>query len=232
MAVKNNFGGFTGETIKFLSDLARNNKKTWFDANKDRYQEHLLKPFVDLAADLAPVMSKIDGRIIVTPAVNKTISRIYRDTRFSKDKSPYKTKMWLAYKRPGKDWADAPAFYFEISADGYRYGMGMYAPEKATMDALRGTMAANPAAFRKAVSFYKKQKEFVVAGEEYKRPLNNEVPAEFAEWSQRKNLYLVCERKPSERLFSKNLFDDLKNGFQLLAPFYNFLWSIKGEARD
>ncbi len=57
----------------------------------------------------------------VSPQINRTISRIYRDTRFSKDKSPYKTTMWVTFKRPVKEWQNAPAYFFEITLESYRY---------------------------------------------------------------------------------------------------------------
>ncbi len=88
-----------------------------------------------LAASLAGPLAVIDPDLVVEP--RRVVSRIYRDTRFARNKSPYKTTIWLTYKRPITDWQDAPAFFFEIAADSYRFGMGFYRASKWTMDRLR-----------------------------------------------------------------------------------------------
>ena len=105
------FEGFTPDAIEFLREIRNNNNnKPWFEANKPRYQDSLLKPFQALVNDLGGLMFAIDPHLITTPAVGKTISRIYRDIRFSKDKSLYRYNMWLAFKRPSLDWKEAPGF--------------------------------------------------------------------------------------------------------------------------
>ncbi|MBN1220352.1 MAG: DUF2461 domain-containing protein, partial [Anaerolineae bacterium] len=109
------FEGFAPETLEFLRNLKANNNKTWFEAHKQEYQEYLLQPLQALVADMGNFMLSIDPYFEVTPAVNKTISRIHRDTRFSRDKSSYKSTMWITFKRPRKDWQDAPAYFFELS---------------------------------------------------------------------------------------------------------------------
>ncbi|MDA8210412.1 MAG: DUF2461 domain-containing protein [Clostridia bacterium] len=89
------FKGFSKSTLDFLKNLKANNNKVWFETHKQDYQEYLLKPLKDLVMDLSSFMLSIDPYLETKPAVNKTISRIYRDTRFSKDKSPYKSTMWI-----------------------------------------------------------------------------------------------------------------------------------------
>ncbi|MHB8062813.1 MAG: DUF2461 family protein, partial [Ruminiclostridium sp.] len=105
-----NFSGFQFQTLDFLSNLVLNNNKTWFDENKDNYQQYILDPLGRLVQDLSRPMLEIDPLFEVTPSVNKTISRIYRDTRFSKNKNPYKDSVWITFKRPGKEWSDVPSF--------------------------------------------------------------------------------------------------------------------------
>ncbi len=223
------FNGFSPETLDFLRSLQANNNKTWFEAHKPDYQERLLKPLQDLVLDLSGFMLAIDPYFEVTPAVGKTISRIYRDTRFSKDKSPYKSTMWITFKRPNKDWQDMPAYFFEICPDSYRFGMGFYSASRDTMDRFRAMIDGKPQEFFKAISFYPKQQVFVVEGEKYKRRLDESKPEEILNWYQRKNLYLVCNRRIDNRLFSRELLDDLISGFGLIAPFYHYLWKTKVE---
>ena len=221
------FNGFSSKTLNFLQSLKANNSKAWFEDHRGEYQEYLLNPLQDLVVDLTEFMLTIDPHFEIRPAVNKTISRIYRDTRFSKDKSPFRNTMWITFKRPNNDWKDAPAYFFEISPNSYRYGMGFYSASKETMDRLREMIVRKSKEFFKVFSLYSKQNAFVVEGEKYKRILNDNIPEEFQDWYQRKNLYLVCNRKTDNRLFSRKLLKDLESGFGLVATFYNFLWGLR-----
>ena len=221
------FNGFSSKTLNFLQSLKANNNKAWFEAHKQDYQEYLLNPLQNLVVDLTEFMLTIDPYFEIRPVVGKTISRIYRDTRFSKDKSPYRTTMWITFKRQNNDWKDAHAYFFEISPPLYRYGMGFYSASKETMDRLREMIVIKSKEFLKAVSLYSKQNVFIVEGEKYKRILNDNIHEEFQDWYQMKNLYLVCNREVDDTLFSRKLLNDLKSGFGLIAPFYHYLWTLR-----
>jgi uncharacterized protein (TIGR02453 family) len=222
------FSGFTPDAIQFLKDIRNNNNKPWFEANKPRYQEHLLTPFQALVNDLGGLMLTIDSHLIITPAVSKTISRIYRDTRFSKDKSLYHDSIWLTFKRPSLDWKEAPAFFFEITPEGYQYGMGFYNASKAVMDRFREKITRNPGPFLKVIAFYT-TKVFALDGEKYKRIGQPDLPQPIQEWYPYKSFYLSCRREIDERLFQKELIGELSAGFVMLAPLYQYLWEIKQE---
>ncbi|MFC2038687.1 DUF2461 domain-containing protein [Chloroflexota bacterium] len=218
------FNGFMPETLDFLRNLSLNNNKAWFEDHRQDYQNYLMDPLRNLVMDLHEPMLTIDGYFDTLPKVNHTISRIHRDTRFARDKSPYKTTMWITFKRPNKDWKDAPGYFFEIAPDSYRYGMGFYSASPDTMSRFREMIDENPGEFMEAVAFYPKQQVFVIEGDKYKRVLDINKPEEIQEWYQRKNLYLVCNRKTDDRLLSRELIDDLVAGFRLIAPFYNYMW--------
>ena len=120
------FSGFSENTISFLKNISKNNNKEWFEAHKQEYQDYVLKPLKSFVNDLAEWMLCIDPDLEIRPQINKTISKIQRDIRFSRNKLPYKDTVWVAFKRPVPDWKDTPTFFFELSAVSYRYGMGMY----------------------------------------------------------------------------------------------------------
>ena len=221
------FDSFSQKTLDFLRDIKANNNKGWFEEHKPYYLEYILEPLKNLVIELDSFMLTIDPYFETRPAINKTISRIYRDTRFSKDKSPFKSTMWITFKRPSKDWRDAPAYFFEIAPDSYRYGMGLYSASPDTMYRFREMIDKRPKEFLKAISFYSKQQIFAVEGEKYKRIFDENKPEEIQNWYQRRNLYLVCNRRIDNRLFKRDLIDDLIFGFGLLAPFYQYLWKIK-----
>lgn len=221
------FDGFMPETVQFLNDLFHNNNKAWFERHKGDYIKYVLEPLADLVDALSKTMLTIDPMLETLPLVNKTISRIYRDVRFSRDKSPYRTTAWIVFKRACKDWQDTPAYFMEISPFSYRFGMGFYSASKTTMDKIRWEIDNHLETFVDAVSFCNQQQTFVVEGERYKRIINNRILEELLFWYQRKNLYLVCNRKIDETLFSPRIPDDLLTGFKELAPFYQYLWRMK-----
>jgi len=220
------FKGFSSDSIAFLKELKKNNNKQWFEFHKHDYENLLLDPLKNLVADVGNFMLSIDSDFEVRPAVDKTISRIYRDTRFSRDKSPYKTSLWITFKRPSKEWKDAPAYFFEISADYYRYGMGFYSATPGTMKKFRDKIDKNPDEFNKTISFFQKQNIFVLEGKKYKRIFDKSIAIELQEWYQRKNFYLVCNKKQDENLFSNKLTNELIKGYNLLSDYYNYLLKL------
>lgn len=213
------FNGFSPHSLQFLRNLKANNNKEWFEAHRSDYEQHLLSPLRALTAGLTPLILSIDQDLVTTPA--RVISRIHRDTRFSRDKSPYKSTLWLTFKRPLSEWQDAPAFFFELGADSWRYGMGFYAASKETMDRLRQLIERKPAEFERMIAFLADQDRFVVEGEQHKRVINPGFPEHLRSWHQRKSVYLVCNRHGDGQLFSMELLGELITGFSLLEPFYH-----------
>jgi uncharacterized protein (TIGR02453 family) len=218
------FSGFSPEALAFLRDLKANNSKVWFEAHRSACEQHLLAPLRALTAGLTPLMLAIDPDLVTAPT--RVISRIHRDTRFTRDKSPYKTTLWLTFKRPLSDWQDAPAFFFELGPTFYRYGMGFYCASKQTMDRLRAEIESKPEWFLREVAFLGGQDAFVAEGDLYKIALRPDLPQELQEWHRRRNLYLVCNRQADETLFSRLIVDELRRGFALLAQFYGYLWQV------
>ncbi len=215
------FTGFSAKSLAFLKGLEEHNDKLWFEAHRHEYEEHLLGPMRSLASDLGELMLSIDPLLEIRPAVNKTISRIYRDTRFSRSKLPFRTTMWITFKRPGDGWQDRPGYFFEIAPDSYRYGMGFYAASSSTMSALREMIYTHSKELKKAVSALSEQKDFVVEGQMYKRLRRKETSEEMPNWYQRKNIYVVCNRKADSRLFGAQVEMDLRSGFLSLASLYH-----------
>jgi uncharacterized protein (TIGR02453 family) len=221
------FMGYPGKAVEFFKGIRENNNRDWFEPRKQDYIKYCVKPTWDLINDLAPDVLKIDPNFQTDPS--KMISRIYRDIRFSKDKTPYKSRLWFSLKRPGVEWQDAPGYYFEISHDSYGFGMGMYAPSKETMQNFRQAIVARPEEFLKAISFLRSKKNiFSIGGESYKRPPKENVDKRILKWYMMKNFYFYCEKPVDNVVFSPKLADELILAFKTLAPLYRYLWEIKG----
>ncbi len=221
------FKGFSKESLGFLRDVKQNNNKIWFEENRSIYEEKLLTPFRKLVTELAPVIQSIDPDMEVRPSINRTISKIFRDVRFSKDKSFFRDAMWLVFKRPGKDWSTSiPGYYFEITPERYRYGMGYYSAAPRLMAAFREKIDAKPQAFSDAVSFMQADGRYTLEGESYKRKISNEHPEEINAWYQMKTFYLAHNRTPDDLLFSEDLVGMLIEGFLQAKSLYVFLRDI------
>jgi len=229
---KGEFQGFTPETIKFLQELRINNNRDWFESNKNIYLNELYSPFQKFVTDISEYMMAIDPYFMSAPVTGKTISRIYKDARYSQGKPPYKTAMWFTFKRPIPDWKDSPAYFFEITADFYRYGMGFMCAERDTMDKFREFIDNDTDKFKKAISFYdhpknKGKNKFELYGAAYKKIIKPDQPQSIQKWYQLRELYLMNVREFDDVLFKRSLLDLVSEGFIRLAEFYNYLWKVK-----
>ena len=222
--MQNKFNGFTPETFQFFKDLAENNFKPWFDEHKYIYELELLQPLKSLVVAMTPGMYEVDSQIDFRPA--RTISRIYRDTRFSHDKSPYKTRMWVTYQRVVPEWQNFPAFFVEFSAEGYFYGMGLYGSKKKIMDDMRERIEYQPDQFKKITKDLIGKHGFSLDGEQYKRPIKNDLPEFFQPWMQRKSVYVYKKCPIGKELFDSGFAEHLASEFALTKDLYEFFVDI------
>ena len=116
---------FTGETFRFFRELGRHNRKEWMDANRDRYQSHVVEPLRRLLDALAPSMRKLHPGFDTSGRTGPSLSRINRDIRFAKDKTPYRTQMYLMFA-DAKTWKLGGQLYVGISPDVVTCGFRMY----------------------------------------------------------------------------------------------------------
>ncbi len=113
---------FTGEIFRFFRELTRNNHKPWMDENRDRYRAAVVEPFRVLLDRLTPFALKLNPRFVVSGRVGQNFSRINRDIRFARDKSPYRPQMYLFFAEPG----EGGQLYVGISAETVTCGFRAY----------------------------------------------------------------------------------------------------------
>ncbi|PWM43611.1 MAG: TIGR02453 family protein [Clostridiales bacterium] len=212
----------TKQMLPFLANNRMKNSKQWYSDHKDEYKKHVYTPLADITRALAPTVAKIDSLIVTEPRY--VISRIYRDTRFSKDKSTlYRDNMWLTFKRPSARWSCSPAFYFEIMQNGWRYGMGYYCATSQTMALYRNYISQYPDDFRKII---KPLKNLYSETEQYKRKPKGECPDDLLEWFVSKSVHVTKWENDIDKLFQEDYLEDIKTGFLQAAPLYNFLMEL------
>ena len=122
---------FTNETFRFFKDLARNNHKDWMDANRDRYQAAVVQPFRRLLEELSPAVVRLDMRLgTVGRGGAASFSRINRDIRFAKDKTPYRPQMYLKFAAPFSGQGETGEMYVGVSTNTVTVGFRIYAGSK------------------------------------------------------------------------------------------------------
>lgn len=165
------FNGFPQDTLSFLKTLRANNEKAWFQANKARYETEVREPALAFIEAMAPGLAEISPHFRASPKkVGGSLMRIYRDVRFSNDKTPYKTNIGIQFRHAqGKD-VHAPGFYLHIAPDECFVAAGIWHPESRVLGAIRGFIDDNPAAWRRALEADEFSNHFALAGESLKRP--------------------------------------------------------------
>ena len=121
---------FTRETFRFFKDLGWNNSKAWMDANRERYQSGIVQPFRRLLEELSSDVLKLDSQFEISGRTGPNFSRINRDIRFAKDKTPYKTQMYLKFSVPVAGNGETGQLYVGLSADGVTAGFRVYSGGK------------------------------------------------------------------------------------------------------
>ncbi|MDR1493019.1 MAG: DUF2461 domain-containing protein [Planctomycetaceae bacterium] len=216
------FSGFSRQYVKFLHNLNANNNREWFAEHRNEYIEYLLEPTKRLVSALTPVMRELDPDVNTIP--HRVVSRIYRDVRFSADKTPYRSRLWFAFRREVNRWTETPTYFFQIEETQYLFGMGMYAASPATMRCFREMIDDDPKRFAEIIEPIRKNRKFKLEKEKYKRPLPSEHPAAIDAWYQCKTIALLARREPDKTLFSPKIVNLLIDQFVLLKPLYDFLW--------
>ena len=142
---------FTPATFKFLSQLATHNERDWFNANKARYLTDVQEPALQFIADFAPKLAGISEHLVADPRPQGgSLFRIYRDTRFSKDKTPYKTHVAMRFGHEAGLGVHAPGLYLHIEPGASYAGVGLWRPETALARTIREAIVADPAGWKKA----------------------------------------------------------------------------------
>lgn len=235
------FQGFTDETFEFFMAIQFNNNTEFFHDNHDWYVRAVRTPCLELAGALSEVMSEIDDEIELRP--NRVVSRINRDLRFSRDKSPYRDYMWLRLRRPdnaervddrdrdrNRDRAN-PGFYFDISARESSFGMGFYEESKAHMNGLRRRLVTEPETFLGLLQPL--EQDFTLHLHAFKRMKRPEhLLPELDMWYPIRSFWFTRDINDFNLLKSPRLVDELAEGYRRLAPFYHYIRSIPSESDE
>ena len=218
------FQGLTEETYRFFWEIAFNNDRVFFEANRARYQENVAKPLKELTLLLTPAALEIDPDFNVRPA--SVISRIRRDTRYTRDKSMYRDHAWLSFRHPGKMLSESFVIYAEFEREAYGYGMGMYESNPALMQEFRARMLAKPHRFLELVTDKPFAERFTPRGDLFKRPRFQDAPEELRPYLNRKGLSFCFSSPQVSRTMRPEIVDEITEAFLIIKPVYRFLTGL------
>jgi len=218
--MKREFDGFKPEAYMFLTELAFNNNRMWMEENRQRYREFVQQPMQQLAEILLPTALEIDPEF--NPRMSSIVSRINRDTRYSKNKLPYRDHMWLAFRRAGQSLGESLCLYFEISPIGYSYGTGMYTTNLPMMKALRARAGADPEGFRQIVAAPALNR-YKAEGEPYKRDMVPGAPADLKPFLNRRSLSFIYDNASLAPTMTGDIVEEVKQAMLELAPAYRYI---------
>ena len=216
------FKGFSAAGLAFLGDLKENNNRDWFAPRLDSYKELVRAPMLDLVRCVHTAMLGFAPAYVGEPA--KCLYRVYRDTRFSKDKTPYKTHASALFWRNNLNKNAGAGFYFAISPAEVAIGGGIYMPSPQSLLAVRQSIAANPKPFR--VTFESKTVKRLMGelqGEQLTRVPKGFCSEDPAADLLRHKRFILYKTLSPELATGPRLVREIVRRFEIMTPFVEFL---------
>lgn len=218
------FSGFHPSAIQFLDELASHNNRDWFQANKGRYESDVLEPALEFVEAMQVPLEKISPHFLaVAKRTGGSLMRIYRDTRFSKDKTPYKTNIGIHFRHEkGKD-VHAPGYYVHISPEESFVGAGMWHPDNKTLAKIRKTIHKDQAGWKRAAMGKAFTKQFERIGSSLKRPPKGyDADHPMIDELKRKD-FIATANLDFDDLFSKSVVRKVTGLIKKTTPMMQFL---------
>ena len=212
--------GFTKDTLKFLRTLKRHNERDWFNAHKANYEAHVKAPMLAIIERLATDFPQIAPDLVASP---RSMYRIYRDTRFSPDKTPYKTHVSAAFSHQRLPKNESAGLYFHLSPTELWIGGGLYAPRTPQLHRIREHIVTNLRRFGSLAESPAIKRLGGVRGERLQRvPRGFPKDHKAADYLRLKQ-YLIGDQLDAEKALSPRFYDMLVRRFTTIAPFIQFL---------
>jgi uncharacterized protein (TIGR02453 family) len=210
---------FSPELFAFLRELRANNDREWFKANKARYEEAVQEPALQFIADFAPRLRKISPHFRADPrTVGGSLFRIYRDTRFSRDKSPYKTHTGIQFRHELARDVHAPGFYLHLGPDEVFVAAGIWHPDGQSLGKIRDAIVADPKRWQRVT-----RRDFRLGGDSLKRaPAGYDSEHPLIDDLKRKDFIAVVPLS-EKRATSRGFVDEFAATCRSAAPFVRFL---------
>ncbi|MBH23497.1 MAG: TIGR02453 family protein [Myxococcales bacterium] len=220
------FEGFPKDSVTFFEELVENNDRDWFEANKPRYEDSVLTPSRLFVGAMGEALRELSPDVVADPRVNRSLFRIYRDVRFSKDKRPYKTNLALLFWEGEGKRMTCSSYYMHLEPPNLMLAAGLYQLPRHLLDTYRDEVA-DPAvgpALSDIVATLEASETYQVGGERYKRvPRGYDKEHPRAELLKRKGLYTWLEVPVPEEFFSAELVGWCLNHWRAMEPLHAWM---------
>jgi len=228
-----NFKGFPKQGIDFYAQLANNNNKGWFDRHKSEFEEYIINPARDFVYEMGSLLKKLSPHINADPRINGSIFRPYRDTRFSRDKTPYKTHLGIFFWEGTGPKMECSGYYFHLEPPTIFLGAGMHCFSKSKLELYRDSVVdpeLGPGLV-KAVERVSKNKGYSVGGLHYKKtPRGYTAQGKSLELLLHNGLFAMTEFEIPEQVHSAELTDYCFDKFKKMAPIHEWLTEMNSRA--
>ncbi|HVR40745.1 MAG TPA: DUF2461 domain-containing protein [Thermoanaerobaculia bacterium] len=216
---------FSAEVFRFLRELRENNDREWFAANKERYEKKVRDPILHFISDVGPRLQKISGAIVADPRPSGgSLFRIYRDTRFSKDKSPYKTHLGAHFfHESAKKAPSVPGFYLHIAPGESFIAAGIWHPEPAALTAVRDAIARGSDEWKAL-----RKTKLPIEGESLKRPPRGYAPDHPEIENLKRTDFVTSVRVSDKEMCSDAFLGNFVAECKRMAPLVKFVTASLG----
>lgn len=219
------FSGFPEDLLHFLSELSVNNNREWFNENKPRYRQSVVAPVCDFIAAMADELALISPKFLADPRPNGgSMFRIYRDTRFSKDKRPYKENVGCHFRHSAGNSAHGLGFYLHIQPNNSFAGGGIWMPAAADLNKIRCAIVDRPGDWKAVLNNELLLRRFgVIEGESLQRPPKGfDAEFVFIDDLKRKSFF-VQQNLGDDVIRSADVVKEIAEVFNEAAPLMRFL---------
>jgi uncharacterized protein (TIGR02453 family) len=215
---------FSPELFTFLKQLKRNNNREWFAKNKDRYETVIREPSLAFIGAFQPYLDQISPAFLAVPKkVGGSLMRVHRDTRFAKDKTPYKTNVGIQFRHElGKD-VHAPGFYIHMDPNECFLGAGIWHPESDALQKIRLAIDTQPTKWTRARDNKRFRDNYTLAGDSLKTvPRGYDEAHPLIADLRRKDFIAVRNLAPDD-VVSADFSKLVSNAFRAASPLMQFL---------
>jgi uncharacterized protein (TIGR02453 family) len=213
----------------FMRELREHNDRDWFKANKSRYEEVVQEPAVAFIADFAPRLQAISPHFVADARpTGGSLFRIYRDTRFGKDKTPYKTHTGIHFRHAAAQDVHAPGFYLHLEPGAVFAGMGIWRPDSATLGRIRDAIAEDPEAWTVVLGETTRGDRMQLEGATLKRAPAGYDPEHPLIAELKRKDFIAIARLSEKTVTSPGFPEELAGMFQTSAPLMRFVCTAAG----
>lgn len=219
------YKGITRDALFLLADNRFRDSKAFYEEHKEEIKANVTVPMRQLAGIIVEDLLSVDPLMNSIPT--KMVSRVRRDTRYTKDKRLYRENMWIMFMRPKHEWRGYPCMWFEVTPAGYSLGVGFYGDEPGLLETYRKALRERPDEFKKAVKKCEMTGAMMFRNS-YKRPFPG-CPEGLEEYYNLKDVgFMVCFGE-LEDLESDKIIEIMREIYKAYTPMYKFLLDVSDE---